>query len=76
MRTLRRKISKNKSGASGGNMEKEKPKPERRQTGVKLDTELLRKFRVLAAERETTLGELLEEAMRDFLAKAEKQKGR
>lgn len=54
-------------------MEKE---PERRQTGVKLDTELLRKFKVLAAERETTLGELLEEAMRDFLLKAEKQKGR
>jgi len=48
-------------------MEKEKPKPERRQTGVKLDTELLRKFKVLAAERETTLGELIEEAMRDFL---------
>jgi predicted transcriptional regulator len=57
-------------------MEKDKQKPERRQTGVKLDSELLRKFKVLAAEREVTLGELLEQAMQDFLVKAEKQKGR
>jgi len=57
-------------------MEKEKQKPERRQTGAKLDVELLRKFKVLAAERETTLGELIEEAMQDFLVKAEKQKER
>jgi hypothetical protein len=57
-------------------MEKDKPKPERRQIGAKLDVELLRKFKVLAAERETTLGELLEQAMKDFLVKAEKQKGR
>jgi|GEM_PF-1349881 hypothetical protein len=67
---------KNKSGAFGGKMEKEKQKPERRQTGAKLDVELLRKFKVLAAERETTLGELIEEAMQDFLVKAEKQKER
>jgi len=57
-------------------MEKEKPKPERRQIGAKLDVELVKKFKVLAAEREVTLGELLEEAMKDFLVKAEKQKGR
>jgi len=48
-------------------MEKAKPKPERRQIGAKLDMELIKKFKVLAAERETTLGELLEEAMKDFL---------
>lgn len=48
-------------------MEKEKPKPERRQIGAKLDVELVKKFRVLAAEHETTLGELIEEAMKDFL---------
>ncbi len=48
-------------------MEKDRQKVERRQTGVKLDTELLKKFKVLAAEREVTLGELLEEAMKDFL---------
>ena len=48
-------------------MEKDRQKVERRQTGVKLDTELLRKFKVLAAERETTLAELIEEAMKDFL---------
>jgi predicted transcriptional regulator len=55
-------------------MEKEKQEPERRQTGVKLDTELLHKFKVLAAQRKTTLGELLEEAMKDFLAKSEQRK--
>ena len=48
-------------------MEKEKPKPERRQIGAKLDVELIKKFKVMAAERETTLGELIEEAMKDFL---------
>ena len=37
-----------------------KTEPERRQTGVKLDTELLREFKVLAARNDTTLGELLE----------------
>ena len=44
-------------------MEKDKPKTERRQTGAKLDVELLRKFEVLAAEREATLGELIEERL-------------
>jgi len=56
--------------------EKAKPKPERRQSGVKLDSELLRRFKILAAEREVTLGELLEQAMKDFLIKSEKQKVR
>lgn len=40
---------------------------ERRQTGIKLDTGLLKEFKVLAAMRETTLTELMEEAMRDYL---------
>ncbi len=52
-------------------MGKDKQKPECRQTGVKLDVELLRKFKVLAAEREVTPGELLEKAMKGFLVKAE-----
>lgn len=56
-------------------MEKDRQKVERRQTGVKLDTELLHKFKVLAAQRKTTLGELLEQAMRDFLAQSEERKG-
>jgi hypothetical protein len=41
--------------------------PERRQTGVKLDTRLLKEFKILAAQRETTLGELLEQAMTEYL---------
>ncbi|MGA2229238.1 MAG: ribbon-helix-helix protein, CopG family [Syntrophobacteraceae bacterium] len=57
-------------------MEKEKLKRERRQTGVKLDVELLRKFKVLAAERETTLGELIEEAMRNYLQNAKDREER
>jgi len=57
-------------------MEKDKQKPERRQTGVKLDVELLRKFKVLAAERETTLGELIEEAMRNYLQNAKDREER
>lgn len=44
-----------------------KPEPGRRQTGVKLDSALLREFKVLAAKNETTLGELLEEAMKEYL---------
>jgi|GEM_PF-4769369 metal-responsive CopG/Arc/MetJ family transcriptional regulator len=44
-----------------------KTEPERRQTGVKLDTELLREFKVLAARNDTTLGELLEQAMKEYL---------
>ena len=42
---------------------------ERRQTGVKLDTTLLREFKILAAKQDSTLGELLEEAMKDYLKK-------
>jgi metal-responsive CopG/Arc/MetJ family transcriptional regulator len=57
-------------------MEKDKQKPERRQTGVKLDVELLRKFKILAAERETTLGELIEEAMRNYLQNAKDREER
>ncbi|MEM5770416.1 MAG: ribbon-helix-helix protein, CopG family [Bacillota bacterium] len=44
-----------------------KQEPERRQTGVKLDTALLKEFRVLAAKNDTTLGELMEDAMAEYL---------
>ncbi len=45
----------------------------RRQTGVKLDTELLREFKVLAARNDTTLGELLEQAMREYLQRKDRE---
>lgn len=51
-----------------------KQETERRQTGVKFDTSLLREFKVLAAQRQVTLGQLIEEAMRAFLEKATKRK--
>jgi metal-responsive CopG/Arc/MetJ family transcriptional regulator len=44
-----------------------KQEPGRRQTGVKLDTALLREFKILAAKNDTTLGELLEQAMKEYL---------
>ena len=47
--------------------------PERRQTGVKLDSALLKEFKILAAQRETTLGELLEQAMKEYLQRAEER---
>jgi len=50
--------------------------PERRQTGVKLDWELLREFKILALRRNTTLGDLLEVAMRDYLKRAEGEEGK
>jgi hypothetical protein len=49
---------------------------ERRQTGVKLDTGLLREFKILAAKHDTTLGELLEEAMRDYLENVKKRESK
>jgi metal-responsive CopG/Arc/MetJ family transcriptional regulator len=48
-----------------------KQEPDRRQTGVKLDSALLKEFKVLAARHDTTLGELLEQAMKEYLQKAE-----
>jgi predicted transcriptional regulator len=42
-------------------------KVERRQTGVKLDCKLLRRMKILAVRRDTTLANLLEQAMRRFL---------
>lgn len=48
-----------------------KQEPGRRQTGVKLDSALLREFKVLAARHDTTLGELLEKAMREYLQRSE-----
>lgn len=50
--------------------------PERRQSGVKLNWELLREFKILALKRDTTLGALLEEAMRNYLARANGEEGK
>ena len=52
-----------------------KQEPGRRQTGVKLDTGLLREFKILAAKNETTLGELLEEAMNEYLQRVKDCEG-
>jgi predicted transcriptional regulator len=50
----------------------EKRKPDRRQIGVKLNSDLWREMRVLALQRDRTAGELLEEAMREYLEKQRK----
>ena len=44
-----------------------KERPGRRQIGVKLDMDLWRELRILALEEDRTAGELLEEAMREYL---------
>lgn len=46
-----------------------KAKVDRRQIGVKLDSELWRQVRILALEQDRTAGELLEDAMREYLEK-------
>jgi len=53
-----------------------KQEPGRRQTGVKLDMRLLKEFKVLAAQRETTLGELIEDAMKEYLQRAKDRETR
>jgi hypothetical protein len=55
--------------AKGG---KAKEKPGRRQIGVKLDMDVWRDLKILALEKDRTAGELLEEAMREYLAKHRK----
>ena len=49
-----------------------KQEPGRRQTGVKLDSALLREFKVLAAKNDTTLGELLEAGHEGIPAKSKR----
>ncbi len=44
-------------------------KPERRQIGVKLDSELWREMKILALKMDKTAGKLLEEAIKAYLAK-------
>ena len=44
-------------------------KADRRQIGVKLNSELWRQVRILALEQDRTAGELLEDAMREYLTK-------
>jgi hypothetical protein len=41
----------------------------RKQIGVKLDVDLWREIRILALETDRTAGELLEEAMQEYLVK-------
>lgn len=53
-----------------------KQEPGRRQTGVKFDSALLREFKVLAAKNDTTLGELLEQAMKEYLERAKERETR
>ncbi len=48
---------------------KEANKPERKQIGVKLDSNLWREMKILALKKDKTAGGLLEEAIRAFLAK-------
>lgn len=43
--------------------------PDRRQLGARVSSDLYRRLRVLAAERETTISALVEEAIRDLLSK-------
>jgi len=50
----------------------EREQRERKQIGVKLDVDLWREIRVLALETDHTAGEVLEEAMRDYLVKHKK----
>ena len=42
---------------------------ERKQIGVKLDVDLWRELRILALEKDRTAGDLLEEAMREYVAR-------
>jgi hypothetical protein len=48
----------------------------RRQTGVKLDMGLLRELKVVAAKKDSTLGELPEEAMEDYLEKVRERESK
>jgi hypothetical protein len=45
----------------------------RRQTGVKLDIVLLKKLKILAAQKDSTLAQLIEEAMMNFLKKVKER---
>ena len=79
MQTLQKKISRTTSKDSGierGRFMKRKrgtPKkePERRQIGCKLDTDLWTRIKILALKKGVTGGELLEDAIREYLAKHE-----
>ncbi len=48
-----------------------KKEPERRQIGCKLDTDLWTRIKILALKKGVTGGELLEDAIREYLAKHE-----
>ena len=47
---------------------KAESKPERKQIGVKLYSDLWREMKILALKKDKTAGELLEEAIREYLA--------
>ena len=47
----------------------ESGKPKRKQIGVKLDSALWQEMKILALKKDKTAGEVLEEAIREYLAK-------
>ncbi len=47
--------------------ESDKVKPKRKQIGVKLNQDLWRELKILALKQDRTAGELLEDAMREYL---------
>jgi len=51
---------------------KRKKQPERKQIGVKIDSELWTQMKITALEEGRTAGELLEEAIRLYLEKYDK----
>ncbi len=46
---------------------KDKDKPARKQIGVKLNQDLWRELKILALQQDRTAGELLEDAMEEYL---------
>ena len=51
---------------------KRKKQPERKQIGVKIDSELWMQIKILALKQGRTAGELLQDAMRLYLEKHDK----
>lgn len=57
----------------GGTMAREKSTIERRSFGIRLNPALVKELKILAAQRETQVNLLLEEAIRDFLEKCREE---
>ena len=54
-------------------MAREKSTIERRSFGIRLDPALVKELKILAAQRDTQVNLLLEEAIRDFLEKCREE---